>query len=201
MTDEDKKRIVSEPPPHTDEIDDEWGDDDETLVRDAPSLSDPPKVSVRPSAATASAPLQSASAGSIAVAKTEPTSAATASATTPVPDAPASPGKTAAAPLSGAPEHDDDEHDDDEHDDDEHDDDEHDDDEHDEVSQASQDWIPDWAPFAVLGVLVSASILLGLGLLGGPPSSDSDGEVSAEQAEQAAPAPSALKAPRPMAHP
>ncbi len=194
MTDEDKKRIVSEPPPHTDEIDDEWGDDDETLVRDAPSLSDPPKVSVRPSAATASAPLQSASAGSIAVAKPEPASAATASATTPVPDAPASPGNTAAAPLSGEPQAEHDETDDDEHDDDEHDDDE-------EASQASQDWIPDWAPFAVLGVLVSASILLGLGLLGGPSSSDSDGEVSAEQAEQAAPAPSALKAPRPMAHP
>src|SRR5690242_3297050 len=59
MTDEDKKKIVSEPPPPTDEIDGEWGDDDETLVRDAPSLSDPPKVSVRPSAPASSPPAAS----------------------------------------------------------------------------------------------------------------------------------------------
>ena len=36
MTDEEKKRIVSEPPPPTDEIDSDWGQDEPTLARELP---------------------------------------------------------------------------------------------------------------------------------------------------------------------
>jgi hypothetical protein len=59
------------------------------------------------------------------------------------------------------------------------------------------DWLPDWAPYAVLAGLVGASIVFGLGLIGGSSASANEGE------EQAAPAASALrKAPvKPSSHP
>ena len=235
MTDEDKKRIVSEPPPPTDEIDGEWGDDDETLVRDAPSLSDPPKVSVRPSgspstpsgsassvppAKTVSAPPAAASvppaktasappaAASLPPAKTPPAAPApaasvsvapaAAAATTPVPNAP---------PAAASDEDEDDEEDDDEteasdgEDEDEDEDDEEDDDASAQPLHAAastkpaQDWIPEWGPFAVLGLLVCFSILFGLGLLGGPAASTENNEGKAE------PTPSAKPVLKPSAHP
>lgn len=196
MTDEDKKRIVSEPPPPTDEIDGEWGDDDETLVRDAPSLSDPPKVSVRPSGTAASSPAAAAP-----VSDKPPAS---------VPQA-AQPAETAAGPISDPPvaaaaaavEEEDDEEEDDEEEEDAADEEEEDEEEEDEEEAsaqpahlaaargAAQDWIPEWGPFAVLGLLVCISIFVGLGLVGGPAAkADEDG---AGEAKKAAPAPSALK--------
>jgi hypothetical protein len=209
MTDEDKKKIVSEPPPPTDEIDGEWGDDDETLVRDAPSLSDPPKVSVRPSAPASSGPVAAASAKPMAsVQAAEPAETAAA----PISDPPVA---GAAAALDEDEDEDEDEQDDededeqdDEDDEDDEDEDEDEQDDEDEASaqeaavpaaRAAQDWIPEWGPFAVLGLLVCVSIVFGLGLLGGSAPSSEEG---ADKVEPAKPAPSALKpATRPGAHP
>ena len=155
MTDEDKKKIVSEPPPPTDEIDGEWGDDDQTLIRDVPegvskSQPAPPAAAV---AETAVAPIS------------VPAKAAEAS--TP-------PEMKAAAPVTGE-------------------DDEEEDEEDDQpapppgaAAPAAADWLPDWAPYAVLALLVSSSIVFGLGLLGGPGASAGDGEKAAEPAASAA---------------
>jgi hypothetical protein len=183
MTDEDKKTIVSEPPPPTDEIDNEWGDDDETLVRDAPSLSDPPRVSVKSSPAPAGSPSVKPQA--------------------------AEPAETAAAPVSdppvaaaASPSEEDEEEDEDE-----------DEDEQDEedaeasaqplhrVSAPGQDWIPEWAPFAVLGALVCGSILIGLGLIGGSDAKAGEEEGKAEKAPAASSAAKPLKPVKPSGHP
>jgi hypothetical protein len=187
MTDEDKKTIVSEPPPPTDEIDNEWGDDDETLVRDAPSLSDPPKVSVKSNPAPAASP-------SVKPQAAEPAETAAA----PISDPPV------AAASSPAEEEDEDEEDEDEQD-------EEDEDEEDEQDDAeasaqplhsatapSQDWIPEWAPFAVLGVLVCGSILIGLGLIGGSDAKAGEDEGKAEKAPAAS---AAAKPGKPSGHP
>jgi len=216
MTDEDKKRIVSEPPPPTDEIDGEW-EDDETLVRDAPSLSDPPKVSVRPAGApsvsTSTPPVKASStppaAASVPPAKAPaaapaatssslaPTAAA---ATTPLPSVP---------PAEATGDEDEDEDDDDVQDpatsDDEDDEDEDEDEDEDDDDASSHvtpavaprsDWIPEWGPFAVLGLLVCVSIVVGLGLLGGR------SEISEESEGKAEPAPAAKPAvKKPSAHP
>jgi len=189
MTDEDKKRIVSEPPPPTDEIDQEWGDDDQTLIRNVPesvakSQSAPPSGAV---SGTAVAPISA------------PPKAAEAS----------TPPEMKAAPLVDE-EEDEDEDEDEEssapaNEDDEEDEDE-DEDEDDEVSAQlpprraaapASDWLPDWAPYAVLAALVSVSILVGLGLVGG-------GSNAATEEEQKAPEPAgaAPKAPaKPSPHP
>ena len=191
MTDEDKKRIVSEPPPPTDEIDGEW-EDDETLVRDAPSLSDPPKVSVRP----AGAPSVSTSTPPVKASSTPPAAASVPPAKAPA-AAPAATSSslapTAAAattPLPSVPpaEATGDE-----------DEDEDDDDASSHVTPAvapRSDWIPEWGPFAVLGLLVCVSIVVGLGLLGGR------SEISEESEGKAEPAPAAKPAvKKPSAHP
>jgi hypothetical protein len=177
MTDEDKKRIVSEPPPPTDEIDGEWGDDDQTLVREVPegvlkSQPAPPAAAV---AGTAVAPVSVPAAGATA--------------------------------TDEADEEEDDEEEDDEEEatDNEDDQSESDEDEHESVgaehasaaaaASAAADWIPEWAPFAVLGLLVTASIVFGLGLVGGA------GPEHVDETE-AAPAASALvPAKKPSAHP
>jgi hypothetical protein len=199
MTDEDKKRIVSEPPPPTDEIDGEW-EDDETLVRDAPSLSDPPKVSVRPSgtpsASTSTPPVKAAPAATSS--SVPPTTAA---ATTPVPSVP---------PAEAAEDEDEDEDDtetsDDAADEDELDEDEDEDEDEDDHEDASahpapaaaskSDWIPEWGPFAVLGLLVCVSIAVGLGLVGGRSDISEEGEGKAEPAPAAKPV-----VQKPSAHP
>ncbi|HKY37588.1 MAG TPA: hypothetical protein VJN18_16715, partial [Polyangiaceae bacterium] len=95
---------------------------------------------------------------------------------------------------------DEDEDDDDEDDDEDDDDDDEDDDDEQPASAqpvhaaraaaAPSDWIPDWGPYAVLGLLVSVSILVGLGLVGGPPAPP---EEEAAPAASAKPAASALK--------
>lgn len=187
MTDEDKKRIVSEPPPPTDEIDGEW-DDDETLVRDAPSLSDPPKVSVRPSAPASSPP--AAAAPSVKPQAAQPAETAAA----PISDPPVA---TSGSTVEDEDEEDEDEEDGSEGDDEDEEDEDEDEDEEGEdeasaqptqpsTASPEQDWIPEWGPLAVLGLLVCVSIVFGLGLIGGPARETSD-------EQPAAPAPSALK--------
>ena len=59
MSDEDKKKIVSEPPPPTDEIDGEWGDDDQTLIREVPEgvIQSQPVPAPKAAAQTAVAPI------------------------------------------------------------------------------------------------------------------------------------------------
>ncbi len=187
MSDEEKKRIVSQPPPPTDEVDGEWGadEDDKTLVREAPegvtkSQPAPPAAVV---AGTAVAPIS------------VPSKAAEAS--TP-------PEMKAAAPVTSAEhaaeqsEEEEDEESSDAEDEptEEHDEEE---DEHGAhvapAPRAAGDWIPEWAPFAVLALLVSVSILVGLGLVGGS-------SAAAEEEPTAEPA-AAVKAPvaKPSKHP
>jgi hypothetical protein len=167
MTDEDKKKIVSEPPPPTDEIDGEWGDDDQTLVRELPE----------------------------GVSKVQP-----------APPAADSVAQTAVAPISvptpaaASPEKEDEDEDEDEdeaHEDEETTDNEDEEDEEDgadaepahaATAGVAADWIPEWAPFAVLGLLVTASIVFGLGLLGGPSGEHVEEEAAAPAASAVAPA-------------
>lgn len=178
MTDEDKKKIVSEPPPPTDEIDGEWGDDDQTLVRELPEgvIKSQPAHPAAAVAETAVAPI------SVPVA-----SAASAKA------------------VQEAEEEDDDESEDEDEETTDNEDDEEEDGEHEDAADAepthaapatrATDWIPEWAPLAVLGLLVTASIVFGLGLVGG----ESGDHV--EDAE-AAPATSAVSpAKKPSPHP
>ncbi len=185
MTDEDKKRIVSEPPPPTDEIDGEWGDDDQTLVRELPEgvVKSQPAQPSEAVAKTAVAPISVA---------------APAVASAPVADAPVA---AASAKDETESEEDDDEDDADDADDDEEqdtaDDDDGDEDDDDDANDEhasaqhargggeASDWIPEWGPFAVLGLLVTAAIVFGLGLVGG-----ASGEHAEE--EEASPTPSAL---------
>jgi hypothetical protein len=186
MSDEDKKRIVSQPPPPTDEVDGEWGDDDDkTLVRELPetvtkSQPAPPAAAV---SGTAVAPIS------------VPAKAAEAS----------TPPEMKAASRVETPSASHEEEEDDEEDEDE-DEDAHDDEDssaaHHDVHDAplvaarapGSDWIPEWAPFAVLALLVSVSIIFGLGLVGG------SGAASEEQAPN--PATQATKpASKPGAHP
>ena len=187
MTDEDKKRIVSEPPPPTDEIDGEWGDDDQTLIRDAASVSNSQPAPAQP-----------------AVPKSAPPKAAEASTPAEM--------KAVAAIVSPVEGEEEDEGDDDDvpatNEDDEEDDDEQADEEEEEeddgdvpaaargTAAASSDRLPDWAPYAVLAGLVAASIVFGLGLLGGSAASSDESEKTAE------PAASTVKAPaKPSPHP
>jgi hypothetical protein len=197
MTDEDKKTIVSEPPPPTDEIDNEWGDDDETLVRDAPSLSDPPRVSVKSSPAPAGSP-------SVKPQAAEPAETAAA----PVSDPPVA----AAASPSEEDEEEDEDEDEDEQDEEDEDEDEDEDEQDEEDAEASaqplhrvsapgQDWIPEWAPFAVLGALVCGSIVIGLGLIGGSDAKAGEEEGKAEKAPAASSAAKPLKPVKPSGHP
>jgi hypothetical protein len=174
MTDEDKKRIVSEPPPPTDEIDGEWGDDDQTLIREVPegvSRSQPVPPSAETVGQTAAAPISTPERASAAAARAE--------------------------------EDEEEEEDEDEEEEEETDNEDDEDEDEEDAAHAeppatpapSNDWIPEWAPFAVLGLLVTASIVFGLGLVGGeaPP---------ADEADSAAPAASALApAKKPSPHP
>jgi hypothetical protein len=178
MTDEDKKRIVSEPPPPTDEIDDEWGDDDQTLIRDVPesvTKSQPAPPSGNVVGKTAVAPIS-----------------------VPPHSAPAA----AAAEEDADDEEADDEDDEDDEDETANEDDEQDEDEdeahaeplHTAPTGPGSEWIPEWAPFAVLGLLVTASIVFGLGLVGGP-------DTEHEGGEDAAPAASVVAPTKPSPHP
>lgn len=173
MTDEDKKKIVSEPPPPTDEIDGEWGDDDQTLVRELPEgvvKSQPTPPSADAVAGTAVAPIS-------------------------VPNpAAASPAKDDEDEEDDEEEEEDEAHEEEETTDNEDDEDDEDEDgadaepAHAAASAAAADWIPEWAPFAVLGLLVTASIVFGLGLIGGPSGEHAEEDAAAPAASAVAPA-------------
>ena len=62
------------------------------------------------------------------------------------------------------------------------------------TATSSSDWIPEWAPFAVLGLLVTGSILIGLGLIGG-------GGASEGGEDEAAPSGSVVAPAKPSPHP
>jgi hypothetical protein len=79
----------------------------------------------------------------------------------------------------------------DDEDEDEEDEDDEDADQHVVKTPTKAEWIPDWVPYAVLGLLVVGSIVIGLGLLGGGSAS-----TSPELEKTAAPA-----AKQPGAHP
>ncbi|MEI9951111.1 MAG: peptidylprolyl isomerase [Pseudomonadota bacterium] len=172
MSDELPKKVLSVPPPVTDEIDSEWGGkgaDDTGKTKTATRAADDGKAAASDSGPPAAdAHLKAELAGQ---------------------------GKTAAAPGTPPPtpvahDEDDDEEDDDEEDDDEEDDDEDEDDVHvargghAAVSSTARpavgdDWLPDWAPWAILAGLVIVGVAGGLGAFSKP---------AAEAPEAAAPA-------------
>jgi len=145
MSDEDKKKITSEPPPPTDEIDGEWGED--SAAKDQPA---PPVAPAR--AAEASTPPE-----------------------------------MKAASAHEAEEEDEEAEEADEDEDEDEDDDAGSEHAHDTTSTATagSDWLPDWAPYAVLAALVSLSVLVGLGLVGGP-AAGSEGDKAAAPTKPAA---------------
>jgi parvulin-like peptidyl-prolyl isomerase len=163
MSDELPKKVFSVPPPPTDEIDSEWGGKaaDEKPAETATEAADRAVVPAKDSGPP----------GADAKLKAELKGQA----------------ETAAAPGTPpppAPREEEDEDEDDEDEDDEDDEDE--DDEEDEAPAARArashspvsrtaapgadgDWIPDWAPFAVLALLVVLGVAGGLGAFTKPP--------------------------------
>lgn len=165
MSDEQPKKVLSVPPPVTDEIDNEWGGkgaDDTGKSKTATQAAEEGKP----------APSESAPAASKRLAAEL-----------------AEQGKTAAAPGTPAPvatSHADESEDEDEDDSEEEDEDEDDSEEEDEddahVARAghapvsattrprsSDDWLPDWAPWAILAGLVIVGVAGGLGAFTKPP--------------------------------
>jgi len=150
MSDELPKKVLSVPPPPTDEIDDEWGN----KGSDAKA----------PKTATAAAEAGEA-------VETKPTSEAAAkklSAET------AAAAETATPP--GTPESSIEEEDDEDEEEDDEDEEEDEDDAHPSVhsaapvtrtsrppTAAADDWLPDWAPWAVLGAIILVGLLGGVG--------------------------------------
>ncbi|HSU38610.1 MAG TPA: peptidylprolyl isomerase [Polyangiaceae bacterium] len=142
MTDDEKNKVTSLPPPPTDEIDDEWG-----------------------SSGTAASKPRNERAS--AKAKTKAVSAQ-----------PAPSGERRHATDQDDEEEDDDEDEDelDEEEDDEEEDDDEDEEEEESHSNsrravtksaapAARDWLPDWAPWATLGLLLAVGFLGGVGVL------------------------------------
>jgi parvulin-like peptidyl-prolyl isomerase len=191
--DELPKKVFSTPPPPTDEIDSEWGgkggaDDKATK--------------------TATAAAEEAT--------TPATDSGSPSADTQLKKELKGQGETAAAPSTPPPaaasDDEDDEEDDDEEEDDDDSEEEDDDDEeeahasrarasHAPVSRsarpaAGDDWLPDWAPWAVLGGLVLLGIFGGLGAFTHPAAADSEAApaASAGSAVAAADAPTSIEA-------
>src|SRR5258708_3201687 len=165
MSDEVSKKVLSVPPPPTDEIDSEWG------IKNAEDQS-----------ATATA---AADAGHSAPPPSGPADAQLKEELT-------GQGETAAAPGTPPPsiasddQDDEDENGEDEDEDDEDEDDEDEDDEapaarrsHAPVTRgsipaAADDWIPDWAPWGTLGLLVLIGVIGGLGAFGHPQEAGSE---------------------------
>jgi len=161
MSDELPKKVLSVPPPVTDEIDNEWGGkgaDDTGKSKTATQAAEEGKAPASDSGPPAAeARLKAELAGQ---------------------------GETAAAPSAPSPAavaHDDEDEEDDEDDEDEEDDDE---DEaqvarasHRAVSStarpaAADDWLPDWAPWAILAGLVIVGVAGGLGAFTKPPAEE-----------------------------
>ena len=173
MSDEQPKKVQSVPPPATDDIDTEWGG-----TPPPPAVGAAHKTGEAPPAPAASAP------------------------------------KTPDAPIAGDPDAEDDEDEDEDEgaagqdEDEEEDEDEEDEDERAASARpvarssshkpsAGDDWLPEWAPWAVLGGLIAVGLIGGLGGLS-KPSAERVAQVQAgaEQAhaapQQAAAAPAAV---------
>jgi parvulin-like peptidyl-prolyl isomerase len=135
MADDEKNKVTSLPPPPTDEIDDEWGS--------SGSASSKPR-NERPAAKTSES-------------------------------AESKPARAKAAPSHRDEEEDDEEED--ERDEDEDDEEDEEDDEEEErhaparravaknAEPPAQEWLPDWAPWATLGALLTVGILGGVGVI------------------------------------
>jgi parvulin-like peptidyl-prolyl isomerase len=179
MSDELPKKVFSVPPPPTDEIDSEWGGKaaDEKPTETATSAADDAVAPVKDSGPPgADAQLKAELKGQAETA--------------------AAPGTPPASPASH--EDDDDEEEDEDDDDDEEEEDE---DElpaararatHSPVSRtaaptADGDWLPDWAPFAVLALLVVLGVAGGLGAFTKPPAEGATEAPSTALAEASKP--------------
>lgn len=178
MSDELSKKVISNPPPPTDEIDGEWGgkggdEPSKTATQAAEEGKAPAKDSGPPGA---DAQLKAELAGQ------NETAAA--------PSTPPPPAQSSKHHADDA----DDEDDEDDDDTEDTEDDEDDDDDAHPVARASHrvsgskpapadDWLPDWAPWVVLGGLVLIGIVGGLGAFTKPPV---EGEAQAAEPKQAA---------------
>jgi len=151
MSDELPKKVLSVPPPPTDEIDDEWGN----KGSDAKA----------PKTATAAAEAGEA-------VETKPTSEAAAKKLSAETAAAAETATPPGTPESSIEEEDDE----DEEEEDDEDEEEDEDDAHPSVhsaapvtrtsrppTAAADDWLPDWAPWAVLGAIILVGLLGGVG--------------------------------------
>jgi parvulin-like peptidyl-prolyl isomerase len=181
MSDELPKKVFSVPPPPTDEIDSEWGGKaaDEKPTETATGAADKAVVPAK----------DSGPAGADAQLKAELKGQA----------------ETAAAPGTPPPSpapHEDEEDEEEEDDEDEEDDDEDEDEDelpaararasHTPVSRtaapaADGDWLPDWAPFAVLALLVVVGVAGGLGAFTKPPTEGASEAPTAVLAETSKP--------------
>jgi len=178
MSDEQPKKVLSVPPPVTDEIDSEWGGkgaDDTGKAKTATQAAEESK----PPAADSGAP------GADTQLKAELTGQNETSA------APGTPPPVSSKHAQAEEEEDEDE------DEDEDDDDDEDDHvaraSHDPVSStarpAGDDWLPDWAPWAVLGGLVLVGVAGGVGAFTKP-----QAEVPVQAAAAEASVPSSVTA-------
>ncbi len=175
MSDELPKKVISNPPPPTDEIDGEWGgkggeEPSKTATRAAEEGKAPAKDSGPPGA---DAQLKAELAGQNETA--------------------AAPNTPPPAPASKHHAEDADDEDDEADEDEDTDDEDEDEDEH-PVARASHrvrvskpapadDWLPDWAPWVVLGGLILVGICGGLGAFTKAPV---EGEAQAAEPKQAA---------------
>jgi parvulin-like peptidyl-prolyl isomerase len=172
MSDELPKKVFSVPPPPTDEIDSEWGgkgaDESGKTATQAAEEGKAPAKDSGPPGADAQLKEELAGQGETAAAPS-----------TPPPPAPASKHEA------------EDEEEDEEEDDEEEEDEEEDDEDAHPVARASHghasknlrpaaadDWLPDWAPWVVLGGLVLIGIIGGLGAFSKPPA---EGEAEAKE--------------------
>jgi parvulin-like peptidyl-prolyl isomerase len=183
MSDEIPKKIISAPPPPTDEIDSDWG---------SKGADESGKTATQAAAEGKSPGSDAGAPGANAQLKKELAGQA----------------ETAAAPGTHPPtsnDEDEDEDDDDDDDDDgeDEDDDESDEDEDEEDEEsahrvsgahhapvttgsrpaATDDWLPDWAPYLILALLVTGGLAGGLGAFSTPRA-----EASAPSTEASAPA-------------
>ncbi len=162
MSDEQPKKVLSVPPPVTDEIDSEWGGkgaDDTGKTKTATQAAEegkPPASDSGPPGASNQLKAELAGQG----------------------ETPAAPG----TPPPAAPSHAHDDDEDEEEDGEEDDEDEDEDEEDAHVARAghgavsatarpgaSDDWLPDWAPWAILSGLVIVGVAGGLGAFTKPP--------------------------------
>jgi parvulin-like peptidyl-prolyl isomerase len=192
--DELTKKVLSTPPPPTDEIDSEWGGKGPAEEKATKTATAAAEEATAP--ATDSGPP-----GADAKLKQELKGT----------------GETAAAPSTPPPaaaeEDDEDEEEEEEDDDDDDSEDEDDEDEEEEEDAhasrarashapvtrtshpaAADDWLPDWAPWSVLGGLVLLGVVGGLGAFTHPPAASDDAAPATSAAAAVADAPTSIEA-------